>query len=306
MGKPDPQAWPEGYRLASKIGFTFPSFEAIPLESIIPNASSAATDLMLQMLAYDPQKRPTASDCLKHRYFAQMSLHAPADSKRTALRVPRNLPMRADRSKERVLVNSEVEDANHSLGKSRGMRSRSKRAVLQSRKNSSALKQLFPSLSSRHKDPSVERASDMRSTRNGKLNVFRERKKLSPHPHEVNCSESKHGENRCPNYDEGYSYVLNYKKRVDVKHQGKIHLHYEKPKLNHTPFDLHLSKLDHTNNLPKRSAHKLNDNIIIHRPSLPPLKGLELKLQPKRTAPNVFGLAGFVALGNKYPRRLNY
>lgn len=296
LGKPDPQVWPEGYRLASKIGFTFPSFEAIPLESIIPNASPAAINLMLQMLAYNPQKRPTAFECLKHRYFAPMGLGAPADSKRTAPRVPRNVPPRADRSREKVAANFEAEDANHSLGKSRGMRSRSKRPVLQSQRNSLALKQLFPSLSSRHKDPSVERSGDARSSRSGKFNVFRERKKLSPHPHDVNCNESKCGENKCPNHDEGYSYVLNYKKRVDMKYQGKSHLNYEGPKLRRTPFELHLNKLDPTNALPSKPASK---------PSLPPLKDVETKVQCRRKAPNVLGVAGFVALGYKCPRKVN-
>ena len=73
LGTPTSQIWPEGYRLASKIGFTFPSFVAIPLEKLITNASPEAVDLMVQMMRYDSGKRPTASDCLQHPYFANMT-----------------------------------------------------------------------------------------------------------------------------------------------------------------------------------------------------------------------------------------
>lgn len=70
LGSPSPSAWPEGYKLASKINFTFPKFVPTPLNTLIPTASSDAIDLMYQMLKYDPQKRPTAAQCLQHPFFA--------------------------------------------------------------------------------------------------------------------------------------------------------------------------------------------------------------------------------------------
>ena len=39
------------------------------MESIIPNAGHDAIDLILKMLQWDPQKRPTAAQCLQHPFF---------------------------------------------------------------------------------------------------------------------------------------------------------------------------------------------------------------------------------------------
>lgn len=60
MGSPTQAQWPEGYKLASKIGFTFPKFVPTPLNQLIPNASEVAIDLLLKMMTFDPQKRLTA------------------------------------------------------------------------------------------------------------------------------------------------------------------------------------------------------------------------------------------------------
>ena len=69
LGSPKKADWPEGYKLASQIGFSFPKFVSTSLSTIIPNASEEAIDLMEKMLQFNPQKRPTASQCLEHDYF---------------------------------------------------------------------------------------------------------------------------------------------------------------------------------------------------------------------------------------------
>lgn len=69
LGSPDKADWPEGFKLASQIGFSFPKFVSTSLNTIIPNAPEEAIDLMEKMMQYDPQKRPTASQCLEHPYF---------------------------------------------------------------------------------------------------------------------------------------------------------------------------------------------------------------------------------------------
>lgn len=69
MGTPTAQTWPEGQRLATAMNFKFPSFVPTPLSNIIPHASEEALELLTEMLRYDPQKRPTAAQCLQHRYF---------------------------------------------------------------------------------------------------------------------------------------------------------------------------------------------------------------------------------------------
>lgn len=69
LGSPTQAQWPEGYRLANALGFSFPSFVKNDLSSIIKNASPEACDLMQKMFQFDPKKRPTAQVCLQHPYF---------------------------------------------------------------------------------------------------------------------------------------------------------------------------------------------------------------------------------------------
>lgn len=54
LGSPTQAQWPDGYKLASKMGFTFPKFVPTPLSQLIPNASEQAIDLMMKMLTFDP------------------------------------------------------------------------------------------------------------------------------------------------------------------------------------------------------------------------------------------------------------
>jgi len=74
LGSPSQAQWPEGYKLAARINFTFPKFVPTSLNSLIPNASSEAIDLMQKMMEFDSMKRPTAQQCLQHPYFKGFSL----------------------------------------------------------------------------------------------------------------------------------------------------------------------------------------------------------------------------------------
>ncbi|XP_003788349.1 serine/threonine-protein kinase MAK isoform X1 [Otolemur garnettii] len=69
LGTPKKSDWPEGYQLASSMNFRFPQCVPINLKTLIPNASNEAIQLMNEMLNWDPKKRPTASQALKHPYF---------------------------------------------------------------------------------------------------------------------------------------------------------------------------------------------------------------------------------------------
>nr|KAF6506395.1 male germ cell associated kinase [Rousettus aegyptiacus] len=69
LGTPKKSDWPEGYHLASSMNFRFPQCVPINLKTLIPNASNEAIQLMTEMLNWDPKKRPTASQALKHPYF---------------------------------------------------------------------------------------------------------------------------------------------------------------------------------------------------------------------------------------------
>jgi serine/threonine protein kinase len=72
LGNPG-KSWPEGIKLASSVGFAFPTTPAINLSDIIRNASHSAIDLMRSMLNFDSSKRPTAAKILQHPYFSNNS-----------------------------------------------------------------------------------------------------------------------------------------------------------------------------------------------------------------------------------------
>ena len=64
LGTPHSSSWPEGYKLASQMGFTFPQYPATSLSVLVPNASYDAIQILGEMLQWDPNKRPTAAQLL--------------------------------------------------------------------------------------------------------------------------------------------------------------------------------------------------------------------------------------------------
>ena len=69
LGTPTHDVWNDGIRQANIIGMKFPTCAGTELEKIIPEASSEAIDLMKSMLKWDPNKRATAKNLLKHPFF---------------------------------------------------------------------------------------------------------------------------------------------------------------------------------------------------------------------------------------------
>ena len=69
LGTPDKQECPDGYKLAKKIGFSFPNCEKKQWAEIVPTANELGLDLMQKMLSYNPMSRPSALECLLHPYF---------------------------------------------------------------------------------------------------------------------------------------------------------------------------------------------------------------------------------------------
>lgn len=61
--------WPEGYQLAAAMNFRFPQCVPTNLKTLIPNASNEAISIMRDLLQWDPQKRPTATQALRYPYF---------------------------------------------------------------------------------------------------------------------------------------------------------------------------------------------------------------------------------------------
>ena len=71
LGTPTYESWNDGIQQAKLIGFKFPTNPGTDLEKIIPEASSEAIDLIKQMINWDPNRRSSASNLLKHPFFTR-------------------------------------------------------------------------------------------------------------------------------------------------------------------------------------------------------------------------------------------
>ncbi|TGZ50350.1 hypothetical protein CRM22_010857 [Opisthorchis felineus] len=69
LGTPTKSDWPEGYQLAAAMNFRFPQCAPSCLRTLIPNASSEAIQLIGDMIAWNPKRRPTAREALRRPYF---------------------------------------------------------------------------------------------------------------------------------------------------------------------------------------------------------------------------------------------
>jgi protein kinase len=76
LGPPSPSTWPEGAKLASKMGLKFPQLHGSKLASLLPGASSDAIDFISRLLTMDPNRRPSAKNalCLPFLQGEQISL----------------------------------------------------------------------------------------------------------------------------------------------------------------------------------------------------------------------------------------
>jgi hypothetical protein len=69
LGSPTEVTWAGGLRLAEAAGFGFVPAPPASLAALLPTASPAAVDLIRQLCAWDPAKRPTAAQALQHPFF---------------------------------------------------------------------------------------------------------------------------------------------------------------------------------------------------------------------------------------------
>lgn len=69
LGTPNMSTWPDGMKYASNRRVQFPDYPKTPMEKLMPHASVNANELMDNMMQWDPSRRPTCSELLKHSYF---------------------------------------------------------------------------------------------------------------------------------------------------------------------------------------------------------------------------------------------
>lgn len=70
LGTPTKQSWP-GMKDLPEFKENFPQYPAQNLAKLIPQLPADGIDLLTNMLQFDPQKRLTAEEALRHEYFSQ-------------------------------------------------------------------------------------------------------------------------------------------------------------------------------------------------------------------------------------------
>jgi serine/threonine protein kinase len=112
FGTPSKATWPEGLTLAAKMNFKFPQMAATPLRTLIPQASSAALELMQELMQWCPEKRPSAAASLAFAYFTQ---HGPIPETPLNKYSSQTKPPKSARAQERPAVAlAEPEQPEHS------------------------------------------------------------------------------------------------------------------------------------------------------------------------------------------------
>lgn len=78
LGTPTTVSWPEGFKLASQMGYRFPQFVPTRLETLVPQANAEGIQLMQAMMQWDPNRRGSAAKILHHPYFEADALNETA------------------------------------------------------------------------------------------------------------------------------------------------------------------------------------------------------------------------------------
>lgn len=73
LGTPDPRIIESFKRHATHMEFDFPLKRGTGLEKLLPNATKDCIDLLYKLLTYDPSKRITAEEALRHDYFKEFN-----------------------------------------------------------------------------------------------------------------------------------------------------------------------------------------------------------------------------------------
>ena len=71
-GTPEFNDWPEGFALIQKNNIRMPNYNKGNLKEIVFNANEEAIDFLESIFELNPERRPSASELLKHPYFTEI------------------------------------------------------------------------------------------------------------------------------------------------------------------------------------------------------------------------------------------
>nr|KJB51533.1 hypothetical protein B456_008G220700 [Gossypium raimondii] len=69
LGTPTKYTWSDGLNLARSINYQFQQFPGVHLSLLVPSASDDAINLITSLCSWDPRKRPSAAEALRHPFF---------------------------------------------------------------------------------------------------------------------------------------------------------------------------------------------------------------------------------------------
>lgn len=72
LGTPPKEVLDRFQKYASHMDFNFPQKEGTGIAQLIPHVSSDCQELIIKLLAYNPDERPTAKQALNHPYFKDL------------------------------------------------------------------------------------------------------------------------------------------------------------------------------------------------------------------------------------------
>jgi len=70
LGSPTQEEWTEGHSLSHTGKIKIPFFKGTGIKKLIPGVSEELLDLILKMLKFNPDSRPSAKEILKHPFIS--------------------------------------------------------------------------------------------------------------------------------------------------------------------------------------------------------------------------------------------
>lgn len=96
LGTPNSQEWPDFHVLAKNVKIQLSEMKPVNLGEILIRASTEAIDLLKKLFHFNPAKRWSCQDCLKHPYFVNLKIDPLISDKKKPVEEKKHLALRSD------------------------------------------------------------------------------------------------------------------------------------------------------------------------------------------------------------------